>query len=128
MSKTVDFLNNSKVFYHASVDRKEARVRPINSVIAYKEKIYFETSNKKEMYQQMLKNPSISVSGMVGSKWIRITGNAVMDESEDAKDVFFSEIPSLKSVYTREELVPYYITDMKSIVYGFGTEPVELED
>lgn len=128
MSKTVDFLNESKVFYHASVDGTQARVRPINSAIVYNNKVYFETSNKKEMYQQMLKNPSISISGMAGSKWIRITGNAVMDESEEAKSAFFTEIPALKSTYTREELVPYYITDMKSVVYGFETEPVELED
>lgn len=49
-----------------------------------------------------------------------------MDESEEAKAAFFSEIPALKSVYTKEELVPYYITDMKSVVCGFDTEPVQL--
>ena len=57
MSKTVDFLHNAKVFYLATVDGTQARVRPINSAMAYNGKVYFETSNKKEMYQQMLKNP-----------------------------------------------------------------------
>ncbi|MDD3363341.1 MAG: pyridoxamine 5'-phosphate oxidase family protein [Hespellia sp.] len=64
MSKTVDFLHDSKVFYLASVDNEKARVRPINSVIEYDGKIYFEISNKKEMYQQMLKNLNIAISGM----------------------------------------------------------------
>lgn len=128
MSKTVDFLHHSKVFYLATVDETEARVRPINSVIEHNGKIYLETSNKKDMYQQLLKNPSIAVSGMADSQWIRITGKAVMDESREAKQAMFTLLPALRDVYTEEELVPYYITDMQSIVYNFNSEPVILED
>ncbi len=128
MSKTVDFLHNAKVFYLATVDGTQARVRPINSAMAYNGKVYFETSNKKEMYQQMLKNPSIAVCGMDDSKWIRITGKAVIDESDHAKQAIFTEIPALKEVYSYEELVPYYVTDMKSVVYAFGADPVELDN
>ncbi len=128
MSKTVDFLHDAKVFYLATVDGAQAKVRPINSVIAHNEKIYFETSNKKEMYQQMLKNPSIAVSGMADGKWIRITGKAVMDETDEKKQAMFAALPELKGVYSYEELVTYYITDMKSIVYSFDAAPMELND
>lgn len=128
MSKTVDFLHKAKVFYLATVDGAEARVRPINSVIVWNGKIYFETSNKKEMYQQMLKNPSIAVSAMTEGKWIRITGKAVMDETDEAKQAMFSTLPALKEVYSYEELVAYYITDMQSIVYSFDSVPIELND
>lgn len=128
MSKTIDFLHKAGVFYHASVDGTEARVRPINSVISYKGKIYFETSTRKEMYQQMLQNPSVAISGMAGGNWIRISGKAVMDESDEAKQVMFDTLPSLKDVYTYEEMAPYYLTDMKAIVYSFTEEPIVLED
>lgn len=116
MSKTIDFLHKASVFYHASVDGTEARVRPINSLISYKGKIYFETSTRKEMYQQMLQNPSVAISGMAGGNWIRISGKAVMDESDEAKQAMFDTLPSLKDVYTYEEMAPYYLTDMKAIV------------
>lgn len=128
MSKTVDFLHKAKVFYHSTVDGTEARVRPINSAIEYNGEIYFETSNNKEMYRQMLENPSFAVSGMTDGKWIRITGKAVMDETDDAKQAMFAALPALKEVYSYEELAPYYITDMKSVVYSFDKEPIELED
>lgn len=128
MSKTIDFLHKAGVFYHASVDGTEARVRPINSVISYKGKIYFETTTRKEMYQQMLQNPSVAISGMAGGNWIRISGKAVMDESDEAKQVMFDTLPSLKDVYTYEEMAPYYLTDMKAIVYSFTEEPIVLED
>lgn len=128
MSKTIDFLRKAGTFYHASVDGTEARVRPINSVISYKGKIYFETSNQKEMYQQMIQNPNIAISGMADGKWIRITGKAVMDESPEAKQAMFDSLPSLKDVYSYEEIAPYYLADMKSVIYSFDAKPVILED
>lgn len=128
MSKVVDFLHASKVFYLATVDGEEAQVRPINSVIEYKGKIYMETSNQKKMYQQMLKNSNIAVSGMNGSQWIRVTGKAVMDESDEMKEVMFNAIPALRDVYSKEELVVYYIADMKATVCSFDAEPITLKD
>lgn len=128
MSKTVDFLHEAKVFYLATVDGEEARVRPINSVIDHNGKIYFETSNKKQMYQQMLKNPNVAVTGMADGKWIRITGKAVMDETDEMKQVMFDALPDLKSVYTVEELVTYYLEDMKSTIYSFDADPIELTE
>ena len=128
MSKTIEFLHKAGTFYHASVDGTEARVRPINSVISYNGKVYFETSNKKDMYRQMLRNPSVAISGMADGKWIRITGKAVMDESDEAKTAMFETLPALKEVYSYEEMAPYYLTDMKSVVYSFSDAPVELED
>lgn len=128
MSKTVDFLHEAKVFYLATVDGEEARVRPINSVIDHNGKIYFETSNKKKMYQQMLKNPNVAVTGMADGKWIRITGKAVMDETDEMKQVMFDALPDLKSVYTFEELVTYYLEDMKSTIYSFDADPIELTE
>ena len=128
MSKTVDFLHEAEVFYHATVDGAQAQVRPINSVMVYDGKIYFETSNKKAMYRQMLENPNIAVCGMAGSRWLRLPAKVVMDESDEVKRAIFEAIPALKEVYSYEELVPYYITDMNSVVYSFGTEPVVLDD
>lgn len=127
MSKVVDFLNASKVFYLATVDGDEARVRPINSVIEYNGRIYLETSNQKDMFNQMIKNPSIAISGIVGSEWIRVTGKAVMVNNDEVKNAMFTAIPSLKNVYSEEEFEVYYIEDMKATVYSFSGEPVQLD-
>ncbi|MDO4649404.1 MAG: pyridoxamine 5'-phosphate oxidase family protein [Eubacteriales bacterium] len=128
MSKIVEFLHECKVFYLATVDEDQAQVRPINSVMEYHGKIYFETSNKKKMYQQMLKRPKVAISGMAESEWIRITGKVVVDDREELKDAMFEAMPALKNVYTREELIVYYLEDMDAKLCGFGTQPVSLED
>lgn len=128
MSKVVDFLNASKVFYLATIDGEEARVRPISSVIEYNGRIYLETSNQKDMYKQMLKNSSIAISGMKDSEWIRVTGKAVVDKDEEVIEAMLEAIPALKDVYSREEIEVYYIEDMKATVYSFNAEPVVLEN
>lgn len=76
----------------------------------------------------MLKNPSIAATAMADGKWIRITSKAVMDETDEAKQAMFETLPELKGVYSYEELVTYYITDMQPIVYSFDAAPVELND
>ncbi|SDN27349.1 pyridoxamine 5'-phosphate oxidase family protein [Lachnospira pectinoschiza] len=128
MSKIVDFLHESKVFYLATVDGDQAQVRPINSVMEYKGQIYFETSNKKNMYQQMLKSPKVAISGMADGKWIRISGEAVMDEDDELKNAMFEAHPALKNVYTFEELIVYHLDNMDAKVYSFTEKPVTLED
>lgn len=80
------------------------------------------------MYQQMLKNPNVAISGMAGSEWIRISGKAVMDKSDGAKQAMFTQLPALKEVYSFEELVPYYLADIKSVVSSFANAPMELAD
>lgn len=128
MSQTVDFLHKAQVFYLATVDRNQAQVRPINSAITYRGKVYFETSTKKNMYRQMLENPNVAISGMANGEWIRISGKAVMDESDEAKQEMFSQLPALKEVYSFEELAPYYLENMKSVIYSFTNSPLELQD
>ncbi|MDD3363342.1 MAG: hypothetical protein PHW34_16975 [Hespellia sp.] len=51
-----------------------------------------------------------------------------MDDTEKAKQKMFETLPALKEVYSFEELVPYYITGMQSIIYSFNADPVELDD
>ncbi len=126
MSQVVEFLREAKVFYLATVDGNEARLRPINSVIDYNGKVYFETSKKKQMYHQMLANPHVSIVGMANGRWIRITGKAVFDESPEMKQEMFDQLPALKPVYTFEELVTYFLEDMKATINKSGEAPIEL--
>lgn len=78
------------------------------------------------MYKQMIGNPSIAISGMADSKWVRISGYAKMDD-EQVKNEMLTEIPALKKVYNPEEFEVFSIEDMKATVYSFQDEPQELQ-
>lgn len=130
MSKVVDFLNAAQTYYLATVEEGEARVRPIGAAVAYDGKVYLATNNQKEMFKQIVKNPSISVSGMVGPEWIRITGKAVIDDNNEVREAMLEAFPNLKKIYSVGDglFEVFYIDDMKATVCSFHGEPVTLED
>lgn len=130
MSKVVDFLNEAKTYYLATVEENEARVRPIGATVAYNGKVYFATNNKKEMFQQLCKNPNVAISGMSNMQWIRITGKAVVDPDIDAKKALLEANPAVKEMYSINDGIfeVFYLKDMKAILYSFTEAPVELEN
>lgn len=130
MGKVVDFLNEAKTYYLATVDEGEARIRPIGATVEYNEKVYLATNNQKDMFKQILNNPSISVSGMSEGKWIRITGKAVVDNSDDARRAMLEANPAIQNMYSIGDglFEVFYIDNMKAIIYSFTSEPIELEN
>lgn len=130
MSKVVEFLNEAKTYYLATVEGDEARVRPIGATVEYNGKVYFGTSNQKKMFKQLIKNPNVAISGMNNTHWIRITGKAVVDNSADAKRAMLEANPVLKDMYSINDGIfeVFFIKDMKAILYSFTSAPIELEN
>jgi len=130
MSKVVDFLNEAKTFYIATVEDDQPRVRPFGAAVEYNGKVYLSTRNDKKVYAQFTRNPKIEVSGIVKGKWIRITGNAVVDEKIEAKEAMLEANPFLKNTYSINDgiFAVFYIDKMKAVVSGFDGESVELDD
>ena len=130
MSKVVDFLNETKAYYLATVEEGEARVRPIGATAEFNGRVYFATNNQKDMFKQITNNPSIAISTFNGDKWIRITGHAVIDNSIDAKKAMLEANPDLKSMYSVEDGIfeVFYVDNMKAILCSFAGDTIELEN
>jgi len=130
MSKIVDFLNEAKTYYLATVEDDQPRVRPFGATVEYNGKIYLSTSSDKKVYAQFTRNPKIELSGIAKGKWIRITGNAVVDEAIEAKEAMLEANPFLKNIYSINDgkLAVFYIDKIKAVVYSFDGESIELED
>jgi len=131
MSQVVDFLNEAKTYYLATVDEDgQARVRPFGATVEFNGHVYFGTNNKKKVFAQLVKNPKVEISGMAKGKWIRLSGKAVVDESIEAKAALLEATPGLKNMYNLEDKIfeVFYLDDMKATVYSFTGEPEELVD
>ena len=61
MDRVIDFLKKSIVFYLATDDNGQPRVRPFGGVCAFENKLYIATDNKKNVFKQMLKNPRVEI-------------------------------------------------------------------
>lgn len=100
MNKAVEFLKKAGVFFVATDDAGQPRLRPFGAVIEYNGKAYFCTNNTKEVFRQLVKNTKVEISAMgEEGSWIRFTGNAVVDKSEEAKAAMLEANPGLSRMY-----------------------------
>ena len=70
VSEVLGFLEDSKVFYVATVDGDRPRVRPFSGIHEFRGKLYMPTSNSKKVFAQMTANRHVEISGMAHGKWI----------------------------------------------------------
>lgn len=129
MNAAVKFLKDCGTFYLATLDGNYARVRPFGAVMEFEGKTYICTNSEKDVYRQMIRNPNIELSATAeDGRWIRITGQAVVDNRDEAKLAMFTEYPNLKEMYAgREKLYQVlYLKNVKAVIYSFTGEPETL--
>ena len=51
MKNPVEYLRECKVFYLATCERNQPRVRPFGAVALYQNHVYFMTANTKKVYR-----------------------------------------------------------------------------
>ena len=64
MNKIVEALKNVGIFYLATADGDQPRVRPFGSVTEFEGKVYICTNNTKACYAQINSNSKIEICGM----------------------------------------------------------------
>ena len=99
MQEVYEFLKNCGTYYLATVEGDQPRVRPFGTVDIFEDKLYIQTGKKKPVAHQMKANPKVELSGMADGKWIRITAEAVLDESIAAQEHMLAAYPSLQGMY-----------------------------
>ena len=69
MNEVIEFLNDCGVFFLATVDGDQPKVRPYGFVMDYDGKLCLCTNNKKPSYAQMKANPAVEISATKDGKW-----------------------------------------------------------
>ena len=77
MKEVYDFLKKCGVFYIATVDGDQPRVRPFGALNIFEDKLYIQTGKVKNVAKQMEANPKVEISAFTEGKWIRLTGEVV---------------------------------------------------
>lgn len=87
MQEVAAFLEKNEHYYLATVDGQGARVRPIKHLLVVDNKLLFATSVKKEMYGQLVQQPSVELSrtAVDGSAYLRYKGKAVFCADAEVK-------------------------------------------
>ncbi len=99
MKEVYEFLKKSEVYYLATMDGDQPRVRPFGTIDLFEDKLYIQTGKVKSVSQQMKKNPKVEISAMAEGKWIRVAAEAVLDERIAAQEHMLEAYPSLQAMY-----------------------------
>jgi uncharacterized pyridoxamine 5'-phosphate oxidase family protein len=124
MNEILKFITDAGIFYIATVEGDKPRVRPFAFAMDYQGKIYFCTSNQKNVYHQLKSNPQFEACTMSkGRQWMRLNGKAVFDSNTDAKAKAFEVMPGLAKIYKSEEFEVFYVDDGEATFYSMKDEP-----
>ena len=128
MKRAYDFLKAAGTFYLATIDGDQPRVRPFGAVALFEDKLYITTGNKKAVFAQLLTNPKIEISGMLGGEWIRLSAEAIRDERREAKTAMLEENPGLRAMYNEDDgvLEVLYLRNAAVSICSFTAPPVQL--
>ena len=124
MEEIYQFLRTSGVFYFATCDGEQPRVRPFGVIEIYEGKMYFLTGKKKKVMEQIRKNPKIEICTTQGERWIRVEGSVLMDERREAKKFFLDRNPQLRGMYNEDD----DNTQLLYLEHGIGTISSFTED
>ena len=62
MKTVYDFLKKCKVYYLATVDGDQARVRPFGTIDMFEDRLYIQTGKVKDVSKQMQADPKVELS------------------------------------------------------------------
>lgn len=126
MNKIVEALKATKVFYVATIDGDQPRVRPFSSVTDIDGKLYICTNNTKKVFDQMMKNPKVEICGMgADGTWIRVTGTIVRDDRDEARKAMLEDPTGPSNLYTLGDGIfeVLRVDDAVCMKYSFTAEP-----
>ncbi|HAG10955.1 MAG TPA: hypothetical protein DCK76_06145 [Desulfotomaculum sp.] len=73
MEKVLVFLKENPVFYFATEEGDQPKVRPFGFFMEYEGKLYFSMGRHKKVYRQILENPNAEIcTASAKGEWIRI--------------------------------------------------------
>lgn len=126
MNEVYEFLKKSEVYYLATMDGDQPRVRPFGTIDLYEGRLYIQTGRVKAVSEQMKKNPKIEISAMCDGKWIRVTAEAALDDNIAAQEHMLAAYPSLQAMYKAGDgnTEVFYLKNASAQICSF-TEPAK---
>lgn len=103
MQKVYDFLKEAGVYYLATVENDQPRVRPFGTVNIFDGKLYIQTGKVKPVSKQLGANPKAEICAFHNGVWVRVSGELVEDDRVEAKKSMLDAYPNLRGMYDEND-------------------------
>ena len=125
MDEVFEFLKQSGVFYIATNDNGQPRVRPFGAVAKIDGKLCFPTNNQKKVYAQLISDPRFEICAFFEGRWIRIEGRAKLDDRRESRAEMIAQCPTLANMYDPDDgiFVVFSIEGATATIASFTDAP-----
>ena len=125
MKEVQEFLKDCGVYYLATVEEDQPRVRPFGTAEIFEDHLYIQTGKKKDVFKQIEANPKVELCAFKDGKWIRVSGKLVLDDRVEAKKDMLDKNPNLRSMYNEldENTTVLYFESGEAVISSFTEEP-----
>ena len=119
MSKISDFLKETGVFFLATADGDQPRLRPLGAYLEMDGKVIFGVGDFKNVYKQLCANPNVElVACKQNGHWLRYTGKAVFESDPKYAAAMLESMPQLKNIYndnTGHKMMAFHIENATAV-------------
>ena len=118
MSKVKDFLAEAGIFFMATVDGDQPKLRPLGAFLEEDGKLIFGVGDFKNVYRQMLANPLVEIAACKkDGHWLRYTGRAVFETDERYAEEMIrqSHLEAIYNEQTGHKLMTFHLEDATAV-------------
>ena len=129
MERIVKFLKDAEVYYLATVEGDQPRVRPFGTAHIFEGRLYIQTGKVKDVSKQLMVNAKAEICAFKDGEWIRIAGELIEDDRVEARRSMLDAYPSLQKMYAADDgnTQVFYFRNAKATISAFTHEPVVIQ-
>ena len=128
MQEVYQFLKDCQLYYLATVEGDQPRVRPFGTIDLFEGRLYIQTGKRKAVSRQIAANPKVELSASMGDRWIRVQAIAVEVDRVEARAHMLDSYPQLKAMYAPDDgnTQVFYLKDAVAAIASLTGEAREI--
>jgi uncharacterized pyridoxamine 5'-phosphate oxidase family protein len=125
MERVCKFLKDASVYYLATVEGDQPRVRPFGTAHIFEGKLYIQTGKIKDVSKQIALNPKVEICAFKDGEWLRLSGELVEDDRVEARKSMLDAYPELRRMYDENDdnTQVFYFKNATATFYAFTKTP-----
>ena len=129
MKRVHDFLKKAEVYYLATVEGDQPRVRPFGTVNEFEGRLDIQTGRIKPTSRQLAANPKAELCAFFEGAWIRIACELVEDDRVEPRKAMLDAYPNLRAMYDENDgnTQVFYMQNATATFCAFGKAPEIVE-
>jgi uncharacterized pyridoxamine 5'-phosphate oxidase family protein len=97
------FLDEAGVYYLATAEGDQPRVRPFGTALVWEGRLYIQTGKVKDVSRQLAANPRAEICAFHNGAWLRVAGELIEDDRREPKAAMLEKYPDLKAMYSPDD-------------------------